>query len=219
MFAPGTLFQIVFVAAGFYLEGTGRTRPGLVAMAGGNVLNVILNWLMIGGNLGLPALGAEGAALATTLARAAMVAGLLVWMLRLPEFAPWRGVWRLWGPGGWAAGAEMRRIGFAGGAAYFFETVAFAALAQAAGLLGATALAAYTILHNIEAMVFMVALGVSVATAVRIGQAAGAGDRAEARFAGLAGVAAAMGLVALARPRAARGRAGGRRLLQRGRRA
>ena len=57
----------------------------------------------------------------------------------------------------------MRRIGFAGGAAYFFETVAFAALAQAAGLLGATALAAYTILHNIEPLVFMVALGLSVA--------------------------------------------------------
>ena len=28
MFAPGTLFQIVFVAASFYLEGTGRPRPG-----------------------------------------------------------------------------------------------------------------------------------------------------------------------------------------------
>ena len=126
-----------------------------------------------------------------------MVAGLLVWMLRLPEFAPWRGRLALWGPGGWRAGAEMRRIGFAGGAAYFFETVAFASLAQAAGLLGASALAAYTILHNIEALVFMIALGLSVGTAVRIGQAAGAGDRAEARFAGLAGLAAAMGLVAL----------------------
>lgn len=197
LLAPGTLFQVVFVAAGFYLEGTGRTRPGLVAMIGGNVLNVALNWLMIGGNLGVPAMGADGAALATTLARAAMLAGLLVWMLRLPEFAPWRGALRLWGPGGWAAGEEMRRIGFAGGAAYFFETVAFATLAQAAGLLGATALAAYTILHNIEAMVFMVALGLSVASAVMIGRAAGARDAGEARFSGLAGVAAAMGVVAV----------------------
>jgi MATE family multidrug resistance protein len=195
MFAPGTLFQVVFVAAGFYLEGTGRPRPGLVAMAGANVLNVVLNWLMIGGNLAFPAMGAEGAALATTIARGAMVAGLLLWMLRLPEFARWRGRFGIWGPGGWAAGEEMRRIGAAGGTAYFFETVAFAALAQAAGLLGATALAAYTILHNIESMVFMIALGLSVATAVHIGQAAGAGDRGEARFAGLAGVAAAMGIV------------------------
>jgi MATE family multidrug resistance protein len=121
----------------------------------------------------------------------------MVWMLRLPEFAPWRGRLTLWGPGGWGAGAEMRRIGLAGGAAYFFETVAFASLAQAAGLLGASALAAYTILHNSEALVFMIALGLSVGTAVQIGRATGAGDVAEARFAGLAGLAAAMGLVGL----------------------
>ena len=70
-------------------------------------------------------------------------------------------------------------------------------MAQAAGLLGATPLAAYTILHNVETTVFMVALGLSVATAVHVGQAAGAGDRAGARFAGLAGLSAAMALVAL----------------------
>ena len=127
-----------------------------------------------------------------------MAAGLLVWMLRLPEFAARRAApVTLWGPGGWAAGREMRRIGTAGGAAYFFETFAFAALAQMAGLLGPTPLAAYTILHNIEALVFMIALGVSVATAVRVGQAAGAGDAVEARFAGFAGLAMATSLVAL----------------------
>ena len=197
MSAPGVLLQIVFTAATFYLEGTGRARPGLVAMAVANLVNLGLGWLLIGGRLGFPELGAPGAALGATLARAVMVAGLLVWMLRQSELAPFRGRFRLWGPGGWAAGAEMRRIGLAGGAAYFFETVAFAAMAQAAGLLGAQALAAYTILHNVETTVFMVALGLSVASAVRIGQAAGSGDRSEARAAGLAGLAAAMGLVAL----------------------
>ncbi len=215
MSAPGVLLQIVFTAASFYLEGTGRARPGLVAMAGANIVNLGLNWLLIGGHLGFPELGAPGAALASTLARAVMVAGLLVWMLRLPEFAPFRGRLQLWGPGGWPAGAEMRRIGLAGGAAYFFETVAFAAMAQAAGLLGASALAAYTILHNVETTVFMIALGISVASAVRIGQAAGAGDREEARSAGLAGLAAAMGLVAHPRPRPARRRTDRGRLLQR----
>jgi MATE family multidrug resistance protein len=197
--APGALFQIVFVATTFYLEGTGRPRPGLVAMAVANVLNVGFGWLLIGGRLGLPALGADGAALGATLARAAMAAGLLVWMLRLPEFAALRAApLSRWGPGGWTAGREMRRIGMAGGAAYFFETFAFAALAQMAGLLGPAPLAAYTILHNIEALVFMIALGVSVATAVRVGQAAGAGDAVEARFAGYAGLAMATGLVGAA---------------------
>lgn len=197
MSAPGVLLQIVFTAATFYLEGTGRARPGLVAMAGANLVNIALGFLLIGGRLGFPEFGATGAALGATLARAAMVVGLVLWMVRLPEFAAFRGAFRLWGPGGWPAGAEMRRIGLAGGAAYFFETMAFAAMAQAAGLLGAQALAAYTILHNVETTVFMVALGISVSGAVRIGQAAGMGDRAEAQSAGLAALAAAMGLVGL----------------------
>ncbi|MBA3324241.1 MAG: MATE family efflux transporter [Rhodobacteraceae bacterium] len=196
MLAAGAFFQIVFVGASFYLEGTARTKPGLVAMAAGNVVNLGLNWLLIGGNWGAPAMGAEGAALGSTLARAVMCAGLVIWMLRLPEFAAHRASpRRLWGPGGWAAGVEMRRIGLAGGAAYFFETFAFASLAQAAGLLGTTALAAYTILHNIEATVFMIALGLSVATAVRVGQAVGAGDRRETRIIALAGLTAAMALI------------------------
>jgi len=196
MLAPGLFFQLLFVGASFYLEGTARTKPGLVAMIWANVLNIALNWLLIGGRWGAPEMGAEGAALASTLARAAMCLGLVVWMLRLPEFAPHRGAARrLWGPGGWRAGAEMRRIGLAGGAAYFFETFAFATLAQAAGLIGATALAAYTVLHNIEAVVFMIALGLSVATAVRVGQAVGRGEAHEARLIGLAGLTAAMGLI------------------------
>lgn len=198
MLAAGAFFQIVFVGASFYLEGTARTKPGLVAMAAANVVNLGLNWLLIGGQWGAPAMGAEGAALASTLARAVMCAGLVLWMLRLPEFAAHRaGPRRLWGPGGWGAGAEMRRIGLSGGAAYFFETFAFASLAQAAGLLGTTALAAYSILHNIEATVFMIALGLSVATAVRVGQAVGAGDRREARIIGFAGLTAAMALIGL----------------------
>lgn len=195
--APGVLLHLVFVAATFWLEGTGRTRPGLVAMAGANVANLGLSWLLIGGRLGAPELGADGAALANTLARLVMIVGFLGWMLRLPELAPYRRPVTLWGPGGWAAGREMRRIGLAGGAAYFLETMAFATMVQAAGLLGEAPLAAYSILHNIETTVFMVALGLSVGTAVQIGQAAGAGDRAEARFTGFAGGGAAIGLAAL----------------------
>lgn len=196
--APGALFQLVFAGASFYLEGTGRTKPGLVAMIAANLVNLGLNGLLIWGMLGAPQMGAEGAALASTLARFVMMAGLLVWMWRLPEFDGVRGAaFRLWGPGGWGPGAEMRRIGMAGGAAYFFETVAFSAVAQTAGLLGTAALAAYSILHNIETTVFMIALGLAVATAVRVGQAMGAGDRHEARSIAFAGLSAAMLLIGL----------------------
>lgn len=196
--APGVFFQLLFVGASVWIEGTGRTRPGLVAMSVGVAVNLVLCIALVEGRLGAPAMGAAGAALAATISRAVMAAGLIFWMLRLPEFRGRRaGLLRRWGPGGWAAGAEMRRIGLAGGAAFFFETIAFASLGQAAGILGPTALAAYTILHNVEATVFMVALGLSVATGVRVGQAAGRGDRPGAADTALAGLSIAMALALL----------------------
>lgn len=196
--APGVVFQMLFVGASMWLEGTGRTRPGLVATALATLLNLALCLALVDGLFGAPAMGAAGAALAATLARAAMAAGLILWMLRLPEFrGRLHGLFQPWGPGGWRAGSEMRRVGTAAGAAFFFETVAFASLGQAAGILGATALAAYTILHNVESAVFMVALGLSVATSVRVGQAAGRRDRAAARDFALAGLSLAMALALL----------------------
>ncbi|WP_118132557.1 MATE family efflux transporter [Oceanicella sp. SM1341] len=194
--APGAVLQIVFVASCFYLEGRSRPLPGLVLMALANVVNIAGNLALIDGAAGLPALGAEGAAIASTAARAVMALGILAWILRLPE------VRRLprcgfWGPGGWAAGREIRVIGVAAGAAFFFETMAFAALSQVAGLISPEALAAYTIAHQVEATVFMVALGLSVATAVRVAAARGAGNIAEARFAGWSGLSATAGTIAL----------------------
>ena len=113
--------------------------PGLVAMVGANLVNLALNWLLIGGTP-RPAgarrrgRGARLDARARRRWRPASSSGCC----GCPSSPPWRArPLRLWGPGGWAAGAEMRRIGLAGGAAYFFETFAFASLAQAAGLLGA----------------------------------------------------------------------------------
>ena len=197
MSAPGVLFQIVFTAASFYLEGTGRARPGLVAMAGANLVNFALNWLLIGGRLGFPELGAPGAALASTLARALMVVGLLVWMLRLPEFAGFRG---RPGSGAPAAGPPAPRCAASASPAApptSSRPSPSPRMAQAAGLLGAEALAAYTILHNVETTVFMVALGISVAGRGphRPGRRRRRPDRGA--LAGFAGLVAAMGLVGL----------------------
>jgi MATE family multidrug resistance protein len=203
MLAPGLMLQVLYVACAFYLEGTSRPKPALVAMVIANLMNVGLNWLFIYGNGGAPELGAVGSALATSLVRGFLFAALLIYILRLPELRAARGVLGggLWGAGGWAAGAEMRRLGFAAGLSVFFETTAFGALTMMAGLIGPVALAAYTIAHNVEATVFMAALGLSVATGVRVGGAWGAGDRREAAFAGWVGLgacAALMGAIGVA---------------------
>ena len=198
--APGVLFQVLYIACAFYLEGTGRPKPALVAMVIANVMNVGLNWVLIYGNLGAPELGAVGSAVGTSLVRVFLFLSLLVYILRLPEVRAAGGLGRFggfWGPGGWAAGAEMRRLGYAAGLSVFFETSAFGVLTQMAGWLGPVALAAYSIGHNIEATVFMIALGLSVATGVRVGTAIGARQPGEARFAGFTGLGASLTVMAL----------------------
>lgn len=201
--APGLVAAVLYAASAFYLESTRRPVPALVAMAIGNILNVGLNWLLIWGHWGLPEMGAAGAALATTLARFGMAAGLVAYILAQPDargagvLGPWGSVW---GPGGWAAGRMMRRLGLSAGLSTGFETVGFAAMTMFAGQLGTLPLAAYALSHNLTAMVFMIGLGLAIATAVRVGIEIGRGRPDEAAFAGWTGlgtVAALMALVGL----------------------
>ncbi|MEM6677972.1 MAG: MATE family efflux transporter [Pseudomonadota bacterium] len=203
MLALGLVAQVLFTVCAFYLESTRRPLPALAVMAGANIVNVGLNWLLIYGNWGMPEMGAPGAALASTIVRwgaaAAMIAIIL--MQARPRAAGVTGPWEtFWGPGGWSAGWPMRKLGLSAGLSNGFETVGFATMSLVAGQLGALALDAYSISHNLVSTVFMVGLGLAVATGVRVGNEAGRGRPDEAAFAGWTGMAAAgvlMGMLAL----------------------
>lgn len=189
--APGVLAQTIFAVCAFYLESTRRPMFALAAMLIANLLNVALNWLFIFGNLGVPEMGAVGAAWASTVARYA-AAGLMLWYIfALPNgvASGVRGPWEtMWGPGGWRAGWQMRKLGGSAAISNGFETIGFAALSLMAGTLGIAALDAYSISHNLVSTFFMIGLGLSVATGVRVGQATGAGNPREAAFAGWTGL-------------------------------
>jgi MATE family multidrug resistance protein len=196
--APGLWAQVLFAACAFYLEATRRPLHALGAMVVANLVNVALNWVMIFGHLGWPEMGAVGAALASTVARFAAL-GLMVWFILRqpdPQGAGVAGPWETtWGPGGWRAGYQMRRLGLSAGLSNGFETVGFAAMMVMAGTLGTAALDAYSISHNLVATVFMVGLGLSVAAGVRVGAAAGAGDAREAAVAGWTGLVVALAIM------------------------
>lgn len=198
--APGLVAQVFYAACAFYLESTRRPLAALVAMIFANLGNIALNWLLIWGHWGLPEMGAAGAALATTAMRFAMAATLLAVILgqRDPRGAGVVGPWEsLWGPGGWRAGAMMRRLGLSAGISTGFETIGFAAMTMFAGQLGTLPLAAYSLSHNLTAMVFMIGLGLSIATGVRVGIEIGRGRPDEAAFAGWTGLATVAAIMAL----------------------
>jgi len=198
--APGLVFQVLFAVSAFYLEATRRPMVALIVMIGANLVNFGANWLLIYGAWGFPELGATGAALASTIARlgacAAMVLAIL--MQAKPEAAGVRGPWEtFWGPGGWRAGAQMRKLGVSAGVGNGFETIGFAAMMLLAGTLGEVALDAYSISHNLVSTLFMVGLGLAIATGVRVGIETGRGRPAEAAFAGWVGLGAALGIMGL----------------------
>jgi MATE family multidrug resistance protein len=173
----------VSVACMFWLEGLSRPGPGAWAMWAANVVNLGLVLLLVPGTWGLPALGAVGAGWATFGARAFLAVVMLVYIARLPE-ARALGVFTK--PSREPeAEAEQRRIGYGAGASNFLEVTAFASMNVLAGWISTVTVAAWAIVLNVAAIVFMVPMGLGTGAAVLVGAAYGARDRAGVTRAGV----------------------------------
>lgn len=197
------------IACQFFLEGIKRPLPGMFAMILANVVNVALNAALIYGSDWNAAMGAEGAAWATTAARWAMAVMAFAYILSMRDRHRFAVGQRA--PRDWPAFREQLRIGLATGVALIAESAAFNGLTQLAGLLGVAALGAFSATMNLLATVFMAAIGIGIATSVRVGAAWGAGDRSGAERAGWIGLglnAAVMGAIAIALAPTARAIAG-----------
>jgi len=170
------------VAASFWLEGLSKPGPAAWAMWAANVVNLALNLLLVPGTFGLPALGAVGGAWATAGARTFLALAMLAYIARMPE-ARALGVFSKPEPDR-PASIEQRRIGYGAGISNFFEVAAFASMNIIAGWIGGLAVAAWAIVLNVAAIVFMVPLGLATGAAVLVGKAYGARDLAGVNRAG-----------------------------------
>jgi multidrug resistance protein, MATE family len=156
-----------------HADALDRPWPPFWIFLSGVVLNVFLNWVMIFGKLGCPAMGLEGAAWATFISRTAILAGMFVWLYR------GKGM-REWTPYHWfkpPVFSEIRHflgIGFPASLQMICEVSAFSAAGLMMGGFGETAMAAHQVALMCAATAFMVPLGLSMALSVRIGSANGA---------------------------------------------
>jgi len=181
---PGML---LFSASTFFLEGISRPLPGMFVMLAANVLNAALNWIFIDGHLGAPALGAEGAALATTVVRwfmFAAIAGYILTRIDRERYGLSRRAIRAHG-----LGKRLRRIGYPMAIAHGLESAAFSTMTLFAGLLGPVQASGYLVALNLVATVFMGAIGFATAASVRVGNAVGRKDPHATRAAGWVAVA------------------------------
>ncbi len=177
---PGVFPFFAFIVFRQTLQAMGRLRPIVWLTVLANLLNTLLDWTLVYGHWGMPVMGANGAAWATTISRWAMVLGLLA--------AAWpdlHGHLRALHPEVFRT-APLRRmlaIGAPIGVHMQLEFGVFGGVGLLMGRLGTDAVAAHQIALNLASLTFMVPLGVSAAATVLVGRAVGQGHPRQVRAA------------------------------------
>jgi MATE family multidrug resistance protein len=168
--------------------------PPLWIILGANARNAFLNWVLIFGHLGAPAMGVAGAGTATGITRSMMAAGLALLVFGRGLH---RGAWTPWSRAMFdrAGLGRVVAVGAAIAVQIGLEMWAFNASTLVAGRLGATTAAAHIVVLKLASFAFMVPLGVSVAAATRVGNRIGAGDPRGAQRAALVSLALGAGVM------------------------
>lgn len=177
----------LYQALRFTSEGIGHTRPMLAIALGALAVNGVLDYILMYGKLGLPALGAAGCGYATAVTQWLMFLALLIYVRRRALYRPLEIFARFEWPQ-WVAQRELLWLGVPIAVGIFMESSLFAGVGLMMGTLGTDIVAAHQIALNYASFVFMVPMSIALAISVRVGQALGRGDAHGARLAGFAGI-------------------------------
>ncbi|NOT33221.1 MAG: MATE family efflux transporter [Candidatus Eisenbacteria bacterium] len=194
MSAPSMSALLMFVMLRQSLQAMKHTRSIVVTIVVGNLVNLALNWVLVFGNLGAPAMGAIGSALSSTIGRWVMLLMLIAlsWRHIGPMLRPWH-------PEALARGPLLKtlRIGLPIGIQSTVEFTTFAAISIFAGWFGAEAIGGHQVAINLSSLTFMVPMGVGSAAAVLVGHAIGEGDIGHARRIAASALLCGAGFMAL----------------------
>lgn len=179
-----------------FLAALQRTQVVLWVTVGAVFVNILANWSLIFGNLGMPEMGVRGAAYASVLVHSLSALALMAYAGLLPALRRYSLWQRLWRPD-WQAMGAVWRLGWPIGVALVAESGLFAATAVMMGWLGTQQLAAHGIALEITAMFFMIHLGLSNAATVIVGRARGHHDQDALRRGAATAVAVSMGVAVL----------------------
>lgn len=151
-----------------YCEGLSNTKMALIISVIGNLLNIILNYALIYGKLGLPELGYMGSAWASFIARMFMGVSFLIYIFKSPITNEIKSVYsqvKL----NWTELRELWKIGFNSAMQFTFEVAAFVIAGLMAGSFGKEQIDAHGVALSIAAFTYMFGSGISSAATIRVG--------------------------------------------------
>ncbi len=165
-----------------FTDGLSFTKYAMTAIIISNVLNVCLNYILIKGvsEIGLPALGIEGAAIGTLISRVVMLLVMLCLLFRVEKLKIYMSNLKFtnWNT---EIFKSVFKIGYPTSMQMWFESGLFVAAVFLAGNLGTDSQAANQIGQNLTSITFMVAIGLGVTATVRVGNQKGLKDFVELR--------------------------------------
>lgn len=158
-----------------FTEGLSNTRIALIVMIGANVVNIILNYTLIYGHLGFPAMGLQGSAWATFISRVFMALAIVAIVFYHRSFVRYRDIFTL---GKYSADVfkKMLNLGIPSGVQFIFEVAAFDFSLVMMGWLGTHFQAAHQIAINMATVTYMTTAGLAAAATIRVGYYAGSHD-------------------------------------------
>ena len=189
-----TLPLLLYFVFRRYLQGINLARPVMFSLLSANLVNIVGNWSLVYGHLGLPALGTVGSGWSTCVSRIYMALVLLGYCIyydlrykkglfqasRIPHLP------RVW---------QLLHLGFPAAMQIGFEIGVLAVATALIGKLGPVPLASHQVALNTVGFTYMVPLGIGSAAAVRVGQALGRQDGHGASRAGWTAIALGAGFM------------------------
>jgi MATE family multidrug resistance protein len=177
----------VFLALRFTAEGIGHTRPIMYTSIFALVCNVFLNYVFMFGHFGAPELGAVGCGVASAITMWLIMIVFVIHILVSRRYRLLKIFSRI-SPLRLPVLKEIIFLGVPIAITITAEAGLFSAVAILMGTRGSEITAAHQIAINFSATTFMVPLGLSAATTVRVGQLLGAGNTQGARICGMTGI-------------------------------
>lgn len=169
-----------------FTDGITDTRISMWILLGGNVLNIVGNYLLIYGKAGFPELGLLGAGIATLTSRILMVVAYLILFFGTSRYEVFKK--------GFTQGhinktdfGQLNKLGWPIAGQMGMETASFSLSAIMVGWIGTTALAAHQVMLAISQICFMMYYGMGAAVAVRVSNFRGQNDRINVRRSAYAG--------------------------------
>jgi len=178
--SAGLVFQAVNMGVTAALRGAGETTIPMIYNVGSNLFNVLGNYLLIFGKLGLPKLGVAGAAISTSVSRfLACVVGLcVVFFLKWSAISiRLKGSYRI----NFDIAREIFSIGLPSAMEQFVVQGGLMMFARTVSSLGTVTFAAHQIGLSICGLTFSPSMAFGVAGTTLVGQSLGANDEERAK--------------------------------------